>query len=128
MLGKGGETLYRGFIPQSGPRQHSHGTAAQARPLLPSGLESHAPLSRGARPTNAPRIPRAHLFTPRVRMWAVGLLGGELRVDQVSEERGAVCSLVLLAELTVQNSRADPQSHTREDAGPTPKVILEKMA
>ena len=46
----------------------------------------------------------------------------------VSEERGAVCSLVLLAELTVQNSRADPQSHTREYAGPTPKVILEKMA
>ena len=61
-------------------------------------------------------------------LWAVGLLGGELRVDQVSEERGAVCSLVLLAELTVQNSRADPQSHTREYAGPTPKVILEKMA
>ncbi len=45
----------------------SPGKNAQARPLLPSGLESHAPLSRGARPTYSARIPRAHLFTPRVR-------------------------------------------------------------
>ena len=40
---------------------------AQARPLLPLGLESHAPLSRGACPTISARIPRAHLFTLRVR-------------------------------------------------------------
>ena len=33
-------------------------------PLLPLGLESHAPFSRGACPTNSARIPRAHLFHP----------------------------------------------------------------